>query len=111
MAAAKTPLPTSVQVGPLTYRIKPWKNRPADNAQAWGMCDKKRTVILLHKGLSRQRKREVLLHEVMHACFDSSGLTMKDNCPEEMVVNDLTFPLLGVLRDNPDLVAYLTEPQ
>lgn len=100
--------PQRIKVGPLTYRVKLWKKRPADNARNWGLCDRESCTILIHERLSRPRFREVLLHEVMHACYDTSGLTLKDDCPEEMVVNDLSFALLGVLRDNPDLVAFLT---
>lgn len=100
--------PRTVKVGPLTYRIKPWKKRPANNARCWGLCDRETTTILIHEGLSLPREREVVLHEVTHAAFDTSGLSTKDDLPEELVVNDLTFAILGVLRDNPALVAYLT---
>lgn len=101
-------LPKHIKVGPFDYRVKLWKKVPADNARSYGMCDRTTTTILIRKGMSPSREREVVLHEVVHAAYDVSGLTCKDDCPEEMVVNDLSFCLLSVLRENPKLVAYLT---
>lgn len=103
--------PASIKVGPFVYAVKRWKRLPAENAEAWGMCDRASTVILLAETTSHQKQREVLLHEVLHAIYGVTGLHHKDGAPEELVVTDLSPTLLSVLRDNPDLVAYLTQPQ
>ncbi len=55
-------------------------------------------------------QRELVLHEVMHACvyggqFD--GKMEADTDPEEWMISGLDSPLLTTLRDNPALVAYL----
>lgn len=100
-------VPRLIKVGPFYYEVKRWKRMPADNSEAWGMCDRATNVILLSEVPGPQKQREVLLHEVLHAIYGTTGLCSKDNVPEEMVVTDMSPALLQVLRDNPDLVDYL----
>jgi len=56
----------------------------------------------------RDQERAILLHEVLHACFASSGYAMSEK-GEEAVVLALQGPLLDALRSNPTFVRYLTE--
>lgn len=61
--------------------------------------------------------RETLLHEVLHACTNSSMLWntwdhMKDyewNHAEEAIVGAMSPLALGMLRDNPEVLAYLLD--
>ena len=51
-----------------------------------------------------------ILHEILHALADQSGLNIRlGNEREEDVIQSLDHGLLGVLRDNPDLLRYLIE--
>ena len=54
---------------------------------------------------------ESLLHEILHACWDLTSLRTSEQCAEieEAAVSALSPWLLGVLRDNPDLVKLLTK--
>ena len=54
--------------------------------------------------------RDSLFHEVLHACWQDSGLYDPERKEvEERVVSHLSPWILNVLRDNPRLVAFLTE--
>lgn len=57
--------------------------------------------------------REIVLHEMQHAIWFSMQLgqhKFPDDTEdlEELVTSSLTAPLLAVLRDNPEIVKYLT---
>lgn len=59
----------------------------------------------------KQVKREVLLHEVLHAIFVASGALVFFEEHEEEIVSILSPPLLVALRENPELVAFLLEEE
>lgn len=99
--------PATVRIGAFTWAIKDWEARAADNSRAYGMCDKGTHTILIQEGMRPQKEAEVLLHEVFHAIYDVSGLGLMDNMPEEPIVNMLGYHMLQVIRDNPNLMAYL----
>jgi hypothetical protein len=42
----------------------------------------------------------VILHELEHAMFTHAGIKM----PEEGAIDALAYQLLGLIRDNPDLI-------
>lgn len=52
-----------------------------------------------------QSERDTVLHEVMHVADTYLALKMTEG-----QVQRLTVALLGAIRDNPELVAYLTTP-
>lgn len=58
--------------------------------------------------------RETVLHEVLHIAGHVTALSAQLNIAskgtdlEELAIEALDGPLLQILRDNPDLVAYLT---
>ena len=78
-------------------------------------------TIYIRPDLPPMVERETLLHEVMHAAYYVAGnpfgwmnLAPDDDEDREMSLEEQTIrftsPLiLSVLRDNPDLVAYLTQ--
>ena len=101
-------LPKSVRVGPLVYTIKRWSPMASSNAEAYGICDRTTCVILVREDLSPQKAAETLWHEVLHAAYHGAGLTVGEHF-EERTVNALTFTTLQVIKDNPDLLVYLTE--
>jgi hypothetical protein len=64
--------------------------------------------IAVDPGKHEDYARATLLHEILHACIRSSDPTLDDE-HEETVVAAITGPLLSMLRDNPDVLDYLTE--
>jgi hypothetical protein len=104
---APLPLPKSVRIGALDYKVKTWSPKAADNTGALGLCDRETCKILLKGTLGPQKMAEVLLHEVVHGCFDGAGLRVDLGPHEENIVNGLGYQLLQVIRDNPKLIAFL----
>lgn len=66
-------------------------------------------------GVGQHQERDTVLHEILHAILKMTAQRDRfqgkdDDNPEEEVVYSMAAALLAVLRQNPDLVAYLTEP-
>ena len=76
--------------------------------QADGMCQRAKQTIKITDDLGAQYRAFVVLHEVMHGCFFSSALSESiEHDHEEMIVDALSKQLIGVIRDNPELMASL----
>lgn len=101
--------PRAIKIGPFMWAVKPWDTRAANNSEAYGMCDKATQTLLIQEGMTLQWERHVVVHEVLHACYCVSGLRELDSVrdPEEATVALLAFTLLGVVQENPELMAYL----
>lgn len=113
---APTRLPASVRIGVFTFRI--------DKSEAFhkeaivlakdgvrGICDIDELVIHVKPGMPRAIEQEVVLHELYHACFFAAGQPPLDETdePEELFIACTSPSFLGMMRDNPRLVAYLLE--
>ena len=57
---------------------------------------------------SRPYEQMTVLHEVLHAAWAATGLDDQTCDHEEVIVSTLAPVLLAVIRDNPDLIKYLT---
>lgn len=114
-------LPTSIKVGTITYtvtvdpddwmRIEHEQKRSGD----YGHTHTMRAIIYLNPVQSTDTMRLTLWHEVLHAlaeCVmggnDWRGMGKDRDAREEHVIRSWESPTLTVLRDNPDLVGYLT---
>ena len=119
--------PATVAVGPFSYDlgIDPVKvsNKAVElGFDLLGYTDNTAQDISVAPGMGPLLERETVLHEVLHAVFAVTGsreLIIHDGQEEhpkkddpygleERVIRALCTTLFGVLRDNPDLVAYLT---
>lgn len=89
-------LPASIKVGPLVYEflLVP-KGTLTD---CWGDCDDNNQKITIERGHRRDRTINVVIHEVLHACWASADLP--ERASEEKAVTCLTNTLQQVLRDN-----------
>lgn len=101
-----TPMPASVRIGPHVYSIlrKPAAAMP----NSWGSCDNGTLQIWVRQRLKLSKSKEILLHEVFHACLHSSVNGGSYN-EEEDFVEALSPALLQVIQDNPELLEYLTQ--
>lgn len=73
-------------------------------------ADYKKNRIRVAAGTRHSVKREHIVHELLHKLWEKSGLTKHySNTTEEVVITSLTGWLVEVLRDNPELVEFLTE--
>lgn len=73
-------------------------------SRAFGEADHSALTIEIAAEQADAQKRDTLLHEVIHCIEFALHLEF-----EERQVHALASGLLCVLRDNPELVAYLTE--
>lgn len=109
------PLPERLRIGPYTWTVsnskKNWDrgrkdSRLADDADGW--TDLLARRIGIRPKLHLEYERVVLLHEILHACLDSSHhATLDLNDAEESLIRYISPVLYGVLQDNPDLLDYL----
>jgi hypothetical protein len=105
--------PRRVKIGPHQYTIRSHKGPIPDpddpkGGDLVGYCDAEAGEILLSTGMSPSQTRDTLLHEILHAAFSLIGANLAHNT-EERIVRSLAPAMLALLRENPALVAYLTE--
>jgi hypothetical protein len=122
--------PSTVRVGPVRYRIlfdADEIKRVSDEADLeadseWtAFSDHRVNIIGIDPKSHPDQQRASLVHELLHCCLRFSGawpntyakLTAKagkdyDIPVEEFTVGATAYPLLSVLRDNPELLAWLT---
>lgn len=98
-------LPASIRVGYLDFAVEDWKPSEAHVNGRFGECDRHHMVIRVRADLGPQKKAEVLLHEVLHACYDVGCLSGDD---EEKIVSIFGNQLAQVWRDNPDFVQFMS---
>ena len=96
----------------MTYRVTDDPTELLDKElglgdQVFGMGNKAEQIIILRPGMAPGFARQILIHEIIHQLFDVSGLQLEKDV-EEQVCLSIQSPMLGVLRDNPDLVAWLS---
>lgn len=96
--------PTSVRILGQLLVIQYVDSGPFDN-DAFGRADVVKQTLSVRNGQGPHQERDTLLHELLHAC----GLAIGHELEEHQVAS-VTPILLDVLRQNPDVVAYLTEP-
>lgn len=82
-----------------------------------GATDVQRQILHVRAVESGEHQlRDTLLHEVIHACIRMTAQKDRfkemegEDHPEEPLVYALATALLGVLRSNPSVVTYLTQP-
>lgn len=125
-------MPTNVRVGPFDYSILMDAEeiaRVSDEADtgsngAWeAFSDHDALIIGINPKHSLGAQRRDVLHELLHCCLRVAGVWPnhyadlvaeargKDDglTVEEFCVAGATAPLLGVLRDNPALLKWLTQ--
>jgi len=70
------------------------------------MVDHTEQKIFIDELTKLDRQRVTVMHEVLHCC--TALARVSDDSTEEHTVSALAPVIVQVLRENPDLVAYLT---
>lgn len=105
-------LPTGIKVGAQHLTVK---TEQAEEMERDGIDGRYRgsiALIQIRGDRPIQAIRDTLLHECLHAILFIDGICSAlglNHDKEEKLVGLLTPRLLALLRDNPQLVAYLTE--
>ena len=109
-----TGLPNKVRVGYKDIKIK--YVRPDYKkwvmTDCFGEYDYRQNVINIQHDLCGQERANTIIHEIMHAAVQVSGLNqekaaLEKDEHEEAVVNQLTNVMMGVFRDNDWIVEML----
>lgn len=104
-------MPTRIRVGPYVYTVSQdvatLQAHEREKSGAFsGFTDHSRMLIVIGPDEAACAQRETMWHEVKHAVhnlYKNSGDTVDD----ETHIRKMAPMELAVLRDNPDLVAYL----
>lgn len=100
-------MPDEIKVLSFTYAIERVKDLTEGADKCDGLCHPDEYWIKIDSGLrGHEKPRVVLLHEIVHVIEEHTGVTMK-----ESQVDAFARALYSLMVDNPDLVAYLTEPK
>jgi hypothetical protein len=107
--------PNLLKMGPKTYTIfwdqESWQAH--HDADDYGHTSHKSLIICINPNQALDQKADTLLHEILHCCIASVGnLSNYDKVPnlEEHIVTTTAPWLLGILRDNTEVLRYLLEP-
>jgi len=114
-------IPSIVHIGSVVYRVTidpdEWVRFEHKNQKTgfYGHTDHETATIYVSPETVPDVQRTTLWHEVIHALCETTmgspdwhGLGKEKSDREEAVVRAFESPTLLVLRDNPELVAYLT---
>jgi len=91
-----------LKVGFLTYSIEDFGPKEADLRGVYGTHSPATQIIKVDSNASKERRKEVLLHEILHAVWNQ-WMAQGENMEEEQVVNALAMGLMTVFTDNPGL--------
>ena len=124
MATAAVKRPKKIKIGYQTFEIQwldeaKWlrANHSPDKGGAayWGMGYIAIRLDISSDPYTEPCLKEVLLHEILHMAYEVAGLN-KAEFPkdaedvEEQFVGMLSFPMMQVLQDNPEVLNYLMTP-
>lgn len=102
------PLPASLRIIGQTYAVSFMDEFTADAADALGLIDHTKLRIQIRAGMPTEKTLECLIHEAAH------GITYAMHSDEteddaEAIVDRFGRGFMALLRDNPELLQYITE--
>ena len=75
-----------------------------------GTIDYCNNLISILETLGESQKKVTLMHEIMHGIVYERTLDLNKS-DEETVVNELGKGFINVIRDNPELIDYITKKE
>ncbi len=104
--------PKLIKVGPYVYTVffdkkKIKKASYGQGKAVYGETDKNKLEIIVDPEPNIQIQREILWHEIKHAAYAWVEAAIDDPTEEQIIC--LTAPIeLQIMRDNPELLEFLT---
>lgn len=97
--------PATIKMGHITWHLTfvPAAELPTEQA-VYGCTDCTRLIIFVQQALPKLLQVDVVIHECLHAIYFSYGIRKK--LREEEACSVLSGPLVALMRDNPQLVAW-----
>lgn len=93
-------LPTSIEIGPLTYVIEEVPDLYHKGIAIFGFFNPSGLSIRVERDIPEQRKRITLWHEILHAILNHA----EKGGVDDDIVSILAFGIVDVLRRNPGLM-------
>lgn len=97
--------PTKLKVNGRKFKVK--FRAAVRMPEALGLFHSTKHLIEIREDQSPVELRDTVLHELLHALLHSQGREYGGEV-EEVYVRAIATGLIGVLRDNPELVQWLT---
>ncbi len=101
-----TKLPAEIKVASHMYKVSLKDREWYHESGKRGECDKNETKIWISEGMTVSRTVETFIHEILHAVYYEYGIQDEDE--EERIVTALATGFSQVIKDNPELLKYLT---
>ena len=95
--------PKSILVSGIRYKVKYDLTDP----DAYGLTTSDTNTIQLRPELPEDKSIRVLVHEITHAVIFETTMSVRKRFDLEEVCDIVGYHFLNVLRDNPELTAYL----
>lgn len=96
-----------VRINGIDWTIKKLRSKKPIDGDADGLCVYDDHEVQVRGGLAPLAEADTILHELFHAILHSQGREQGGDL-EELYVRALATGLLGVIRDNPQLLKWLT---
>lgn len=98
-----------VTINPLTYNIIFEDSPKIDEEFILGYIDQEQLEIKIKSTMHKDRRRVVVIHEILHGMLMKSGLNLKEEEDEhyEQIIEVLSHSILALIRQNPKLFEYL----
>ena len=91
-----------------TYKVAFSPEGTVGDGTLWGQTDHSAQTIQVEEGLSHDKERGIITHEMLHQLLSLSGLALSEST-EEAVCTYLGEALVGHIRDNPTFWRYLLQ--
>lgn len=99
-------LPSEVKVGPYTYDIVEMSEAEFHKCGAYGLCNQVDTMISIYQTSNDIFTLDTLLHECLHAIYDTQHLSLLEH-NEETIVSNFATGMISLLQNNPQLLVLL----
>lgn len=88
-------IPNKVKVAGIDYEVREVEELDFDPMHL-GDCIYQQSLIRIKQGMSKDKKEQTFVHELLHACFHEAGFDEQD----EDTINRVAIVLHQVLKEN-----------
>ena len=100
--------PKRINIDPFDYEVRYMPDFSA-TTNTMGSCVTDAQIIFIDAGLTDQAEKDTVLHEALHGAWSQTGLQKEyTEDQQEAVIWALTPRLLAIIRDNPELIQWLS---
>jgi hypothetical protein len=104
-------MPSSVRIGPLDYKITPMEPMEGTKFGNFGWFHSYSQTISYRNDVAEQQKAHILMHEMLHGIWYTADLADEGESRdvEESYVTKLAQPLCDLIRNNPEVIAWISQ--